>query len=382
VTFQVFILDGLTQVAEVTSFTLIECIERDLRVGNWRAVIPAADNLAVTTEIMQANMLAIEVRDTNTGWTYVGNPRQRRRLFSGGKLKTVELRGVDLMDELAGRLDWPDPLDAERWWITSVANLPLSSAVTNELHIQAGSLGLPYRQIPSLRIIDPPAVMGPAKYWRALGQPLTELWEPWFKGTGFTYRLALGRNALTGAGTVDFTIRARATSPTLVTAELSGDIEIVETAAEATLITGMAEQMEGQPENTRWAEQFLLATNISWKRRHREKFLNRPQMDINELGLALVDEMVLGEQKQIVTVQDFELPNYGAVGHQLGDFVQVVPESGLTVTLPIAASRLIGTPDGWRREVSVGEEVPVGPRILDDKISVMARRLRAMEQHA
>ena len=65
---QVFILDGITQIGEITAFERIEAVETDLTRGNWSAILNhhhlAGNSLA--DKIRTATWLGIEIIDNDT----------------------------------------------------------------------------------------------------------------------------------------------------------------------------------------------------------------------------------------------------------------------------------------------------------------------------
>ena len=239
---QVFILDGITQIGEITAFERIEAVETDLTRGNWSAILNhhhlAGNSLA--DKIRTATWLGIEIIDNDTDWRYAGPCTYRARTYTQtGEPSRIELRGVDTMDYLDALLEWPDSGNALRWWVSSPGTLPLSTTVTNALQFQGGPLGIQERKIPNLTIIDPPAPFGGTITKVTTGLPLLELWRPWYQDTDWTFRIALHRDS--NGSELRFTTGERAVAPMSVTPGLQGDVTIIERAATATTIIAMGQ---------------------------------------------------------------------------------------------------------------------------------------------
>lgn len=379
--YQVFVLNGYEQVAEVTEWTRVELIERDLEGGNWVLQIPAAGNGLVVSEIMLAPLLGLEIVDTATGRTTAGPNTQLRRVYDGSGLARIEMRGVDLMGVLGWRFEWPDPGDPHNWWVTSVSSQVLSTAVTNGLYFDAGPGSEAERQqIAGLEIVDPPAPFGPVKDWQASGLPLSEVWRPWFERTPWTYRLQLHRPLNLGDATARFTVRQRATAPVVVTPELHpGEIEIVETAAAATYTIGMGEEIAGRTDGARHVVVNNFAEPGWWMRPHRELLLNRPSMRATPLSNYVNQQAIANLEQRTANVTDFEVPGFG-VNVEIGDLVEIVYDPNeAPLVQPIASVRLVGDENGWRRTASIGRDVPTELGWLDQRISSVARQVRAVE---
>lgn len=382
---QVFVLNGYEQVAEVTTWTRVEVLEQDLDAGHWVLTVPASGNGAVVAELLTAPLLGLEIVDTDTGRSVAGPATQRRRFYDGHGLARIEVRGTDLMGLLASRLEWPDPSNPDNWWVTSVSSQVLSTAVTNGLYFDAGpgvwsdELGPLRPPIPGLEIVNPPVPLGPVKTWQATGLPLTDLWRPWFDRTPWTYRLSLHRPTV-GDPTARFVVRERATAPVVVTPELvRGEVEIVETAAPATWLIGMGEQVAGQPDGVRHVVSPASSDGTSWLRPHRELFLNRPSMGATPLSNHVNEQLIANLERQSANVSDFDAPGFGSTV-EIGDLVEVVYDPAeQPLEQPIASVRLVGDEDGWRRTASVGRDVPTPFRFIDERLSSLARRLRAVE---
>lgn len=379
--YQVFVLDGITQIGEITAFERIEAVETDLTRGNWSAVLNhhhlAGNSLA--DEIRNATWLGLEIVDNDTGWRYGGPASYLARTYTQtGQPTRIELRGVDTMDHLDALLEWPDELDFTRWWVTAQGTLPLSSTVTNSLNFQGGPFGRTERMIPNLSIVTPTTAFGTTITKVATGLPLLELWRPWFQGTDWTFRLDLYRDSLAGSS-LRFTVGERAVAPMSITPGLQGDVTIVEQAATATTVIGMGKSTENPlAPDEKHALRLSFAEN-HWLRRRRERFINSPSSDYDALETEAMAELKANASKRTVIVPDFEIPGYGDTT-QLGDYVRVhYDDDEDELLVPIGSSTLVGTPDGWRRTVSVGREVTVGPRQIRSNYADIARRLRRFE---
>lgn len=378
--YQVWIIDGLTQLAELTAFEKIQAVEVDLAHGNW-VVVLNQDHVnagAIAEKILNAVFLGIEILDTDTGWRYAGPCNYLDRVYSApGRIKQIEMRGTDHMDWLDALLEWPDELDVTRWWVTAQGSLALSTTVTNSLNFQGGPFGDFARKIPNLHIIDPPTAFGPVKTQIATGLPLAEVWEPWFTGTDWTYRLQLHRAE--AVNELRFTLGERAVSPMIVTPGIQGEIRITEVAAQATFVAAMGDKVTGSLDpNERWAYG-AQGDQLDWRTRRREKHVNLPASDYDTLRTAAEAELATLGPKRTVVVPDFELPEYGDTT-QLGDLVRVhYDDDADELLVPIGSSTLTGTEKGWKRTVSIGREVPVGPRQLAANYTAIAKHLRRLE---
>jgi hypothetical protein len=379
--YQVFVLDGLKQIEEITTFERIEAVESDLTRGNWSAILNhhhlTGNSLA--DKIRNATFLGLEIVDNDTDWRYAGPCTYRARTYTRtGEPNRIELRGVDTMDYLDALLEWPDSGNATRWWVSSPGTLPLSTTVTNALQFQGGPLGLTSRRIPDLRIIDAATAFGSTITKVTTGLQLLELWRPWFQDTDNTFRLALHRDPVDGSE-LRFTLGERAIAPMSVTPGLQGDITIIEQAATATTVIAMGKSTENPLEPTERFATALATEETTWLTRHRERYINSPSSDLAALETEVDAELNANAPKRTVVVPDFEIPGYGDTT-QLGDLVRVhYDDDEDELLVPIGSSTLIGTPEGWKRTVSVGREVTVGPRRLRQNYTDIARRLRRLE---
>lgn len=378
---QVFILDGITQIGEITAFERIEAVENDLARGNWSALLNhhhlSGNSLA--DKIRTATRLGLEIVDNDTGWRYSGPATYRARTYTQtGEPSRIELRGVDTMDYLDALLEWPGPENATRWWVTAFGQQPTSTAVTNTLQFQGGPFGLTERQIPNLVIIDPATAFGQTRSWNATGLPLLDLWRPWFLDTDHTFRLGLHRDTIDG-NHLRFTLGERAVAPMSVTPGLQGDVTIIEQAATATTIIAMGRATGNALEPNEKFVVRLSAAENHWLERRRERFINSPSSDTAALATEVHAELAANGPKRTVIVPDFEIPGYGDTT-RLGDYVRVhYDDDEDELLVPIGSSTLVGTPNGWQRTVSVGREVTVGPRRIRSNYGDISRRLRRLE---
>ena len=384
---QVWVLDGAVRVAEIAAFSRIEAVEEDLKVGAWSVVIDQGDLAGsnVLNAVMDATWLGIEIYDNDTGWRYSGPATKRARTYGDLSLvNRLEIGGVDDMDYLGALLNWPDVTDPAFWWAIDELSFPLSVAAGNEVGIngQYNYNARPERAIPLLTILDPPAPLGPIKTWVAAGQPVIDLLRPWHEETAFTFRLALWRDT-NGTAERRFEVTERATSPYIVTPGSHGSIRIDEVAAGATWVSAIGARDETFAEEHARIATSNGITETSWLTRRRERHISRPTLQTESALLNEIEaELNANAPIRRINAPDFDLPGYGNTT-KLGDFITInfdLAEDGST-QVPIKSSRLVGTPDGWTRNVSIGRDVPTGPRLFEGKYQELQRRLRRLEGH-
>lgn len=384
---QVWVLDGTERAAEIAAFTRIEAFEEDLKVGAWSVVIDQGDLAGsnVLNAVKDATWLGIEIYDNDTGWRFSGPAVNRGREYGDiGVVNGLEIGGVDDMDYLASLLNWPNVSDPDLWWQDNELALPLSVAAGNEVGVngQFRFNEQPARAIPDLVINDPATPLGPIKTWLAAGQPLTDLLRPWHEETAFTCRLALWRDT-NGTAERRFEVTERGTSPHIVTPGSHGSIRIDEVAAGATWVSaiGALDQSFAGDVVRFTANNGIPETN--WLTRRRERHISRPTLETESALLNEIEaELNANAPIRRINAPDFDLPGYGNTT-KLGDYITInfdLAEDGST-EVPIKSSRLLGTPDGWTRSISIGRDVPTGPRLFEGKYQELQRRLRRLEGH-
>ncbi len=379
--FEVHLLDRFTQLGELTGFELVEAVEADLKVGHWRVIFDPVDSPSLADAAFNATWLGIEIYDPDTGQRYGGEATQRRRVYrQSGSPALIELRGVDMMDHLARRLEWPDTQDVSNMWQTSNISQVLSTAVTNNLFFDGGAGALAYRQIPGLNIVTPAPAFGPVKNWDATRRPILDAYAPFFEGTQWTFRMRFNRTGVDGAGEILFEPVERTVTDIVVSPQFHpGDIEVVETAAAATHLIVMGDNDPGaaDPDNRFVAE--ARAAEANWLEKHREKFVSRPQASQAVADDEAADLLSANGPRLSARASDVVIPAYGTDA-LIGDYVTVAfsPDEP-ALQAPITEARIVGTPDGWTQTVTVGADSPNPARLLTDRIESLSKEIRRIE---
>lgn len=384
-TINVYILDGVDRVNEATTITEAAFVEEDLAVGAWKLSIAQSDAASKDTieAVNRATWLGVEAHNPNTGWTYAGPASYKRRTYRNGTVTGLDLRGPDFMDIAASYLDWPNNLNVSDWWIPTgdVDSLQLSVAAGNTIGIQAGGNALTERQVPDLAIEDPPAPFGQFKNWQSTGQTISELFKGWYEDDpDYTYRVELHRTPGVAQAVIRFRTTERLVAPFVVSPGAVGDIDIIEVAAETTTMIAMGDYTGDTDFPDKRHVGLRSVPETGWKTRRRERFVNRPSANFVELDNEIASELAESGTKTTANIPGLTVPDYG-VTTRLGDLVTVNYDNNEDPLLvPVGSSTLTYTRDeGWKREVAVGKDVPIGPRQLAGRIDKLQGRLRRLE---
>ncbi len=375
-----FLLDQFTQIGELTRFEQIEIVERDLDVGSFRVTFNPEINPGQYQAALEATWLGVEVYDTETGHRWAGKVQTERRVFQGNRVPSlIEYRGVDMMDIIAARLEWPDPLDYTLFWTESNITLQLSELVNTDATFEFGASALAERQVTGINIVDPVPHIGPVKFELSSRRPLLDVWAPWFEGTTRTLRIRFNRDDATGAGEIRFEPVDRAVTEVIVTPELHhGEIEITRTAAAATHVIVMGDLTGGTPFERFTAE--ARAAEANWLEEHREKFINRPSADQATIDDTAADTLAANGPRLAIRASDIDIPDYGTTV-LIGDLVTVSfsTDEG-PYLLPISEMKLTAdTNDGFRRAAAIGSSIPGPAELLSKRIAAVAGQADRIE---
>ncbi len=381
--FQVFVTDHLNLRTEITNFEEVDAIENDLARGAWRVLlnVDQLNNRQVVEKIMATNRLGIEIVDNDTGWRYGGPATYRQRIYgSYGQITSLELRGVDWMDLFDAYIALPvfsDPLQA---WIHATATTFQSELVGNIVTVSLVTDSIEDRRVAMLRGERPDPPQGPERTAARVGQVISDMIVPWFTDSLWSYRININRTP--DINELLFTTYPRATSPTIITPTIQTGITVTERAAAATWVVAkgaLTEDDTDHPERRYVAVEEIPTEN--WLTRRRERLVNRPAAASDEeVANEAASELATAGPQRLISVPDFNLPGYGLTT-KLGDFVQINYDDNEDVALvPITSSRLEGTPRGWERTLSVGDDIPVTPTgVTQAQIAVLAKRIRNLE---
>ena len=376
---QVFVCDGFTQVGEVTEFEKVEVVERDLAVGNFRVQFDPRNQPALYDAVLDAARLRVEVYDPDTGRRWHGKVQQRRRIFENDDIPTLlDLRGVDHMDDLEARLEWPNPFDVTEFWEKLETTRQLSDAFVQAVNFNGGLGAGANRQITGLNLVVP-TPFGPTKTWDITGRPLLEVWAPQFEGTQWTFRMRFNRTGPQSTGEIICEPVERATTGLLITpTHHPGPVEVIETAAQVTESIIVGDLTGGATPDERFVAQ-AIAVEDTWLEDHRERYTNRPSGSQNVINDEATDTLTAFGPKLGVLAQDIEIDRWDNTV-LIGDYVTVsYSPTEAPIQAPIKETRLTGTTEGWDLRASIGTDIAGPAAQLSRRIQAISTRLNRVE---
>lgn len=397
----IYACDGLDQIGQITDWSRLKLVERDLDVGNWSITVPLDGAGADVVRTWRRDDVDawIEVFDPTTGWRF-GGPSIQKETVIGVDGGTVTMRGVDHMAHLARRLVVFDPVDPDDTFLSNtqisydVTGTPgralsreIHSLVFEQIHEGFGGVNA-YRRIPNLSgfFEDEPGLGVMPTYRVEAGTFIIEQIQQLTIGEDFTVRFRLDRRS--AGGVEQSTLRFSTPPRTLANMRLSvsnggyEQVVVTETRAPSThtIVIGTKEEFGPRPFYAGFQPG---AGSGSWGRElYGEQYLDRDGFENETLGWEWLAELRKHYPKSTVAFKGVDVEGFG----QRVDIGWLVPAevtiAGRTdvYELPVSAAELSGTPGDLRRKISVGEQQPSDVSRVLELMRRMESRLRRVER--
>ena len=381
---EIYVLDGLNRIGEISHYAEATAVERDLYSGAWSVSVHYDEGFGEVVDMLAADFPGVEFYDPDTGWRF-GGFLTKVVEHRTATARTVTLSGSDFQALLNYYLEWPDSEDPFGWWAntTVAANSSLTRAAYAVVRQNLGDFAEPERQLAGLALASDPG-LGTDTQHRAKGDPILDLLRPSFVNTDLTCSLRLVRGFTSGVGptaSIEFKADARPVSDQIIDIE-TGTVETITNTLEAdvaTYIIGMGAEIPPGPQRYMHVAGGL---GNNWRFRHREQFISRPGEIQDGIEAAVDDVFRESIRGQRVKVTGAEVGGYGStIG--IGWLVKVRVGEGIGAEFleaPVVASTLSFTGgDGWRRSVDIGTESAEGPQLILDRVAQYRRDLRHIE---
>ena len=384
-----FALDGLEQIGQITGYSEVEITERDLNVGSWTVKVPATDrNTSLLYNWRAATNPGLEAVDRETGWRFGGYVTEQR-LTKNVQGVTFGMGGVDFAAELQQRLQWPNPYDASTIWApVPIPERQLTTAIHNLVAYQCGPLASEARRIPdlaSVQVNDPAA--GGVIQAMAEAKPLLEVIAGWATNSDYTARLELLRRP-GGSAVLHFhtPFRYRANMQLSLDTGSVGEFEIVQQAAPVETLIGTGAAIDGvTPETRAYQSNPRHYLTRDWQYRYSEGYRDFPAAGVNELFTEMLGWRAETAAKTTYKVSDVPLSNYSSLSNDVGIGWRIpvsVSVAGETTSLelPLSASTATYSPDrGWQRTATLGDDLRTGLGRVMQLLTDTTRRIRRLE---